>query len=335
MKPIAIFNDDFKNVLRIEYIIGTLCNYKCHYCYPGCNDGKYRFPTDFNMVVNNLSHMLNIYKEHFGKKEVRINLTGGEPTLWPELGKFAEYFSKTHNCKISIVTNASRTMRFWKEYAHYFDDISISVHNEFADVDHVIEVMDWVYHNTNVLINAQVLMDPLNWDRCVMIAEKMKSHTTPWVLKVKPVFTNGEIKGFTEEQLSYIEQKMKKIPPAEWIQLQRTLGRLQENKSDMRVLMDTGEEIPADTFKVISNGWHFFSGWDCNLGVDRFAIERDGTISGSCGARNMFGMTDRFSIYDPEFSTKFTPDIITTTRCQQVLCNCPTEVKIPKRKINV
>ncbi len=139
MKPIAILNKDFDGVLRIEYIIGTLCNYKCHYCYDGCNDGKYRFPTDFNMVTKNLSHMLKIYKEHLGKQNVRINLTGGEPSLWPELGEFAEYFSKNHDCKISIVTNASRTMRFWMEYAKYFDDISISVHNEFADVDHIIE----------------------------------------------------------------------------------------------------------------------------------------------------------------------------------------------------
>jgi len=335
MKPIAILNKDFDGVLRIEYIIGTLCNYKCHNCYDGCNDGKYRFPTDFNMVTKNLSHMLKIYKEHLGKQNVRINLTGGEPSLWPELGEFAEYFSKNHDCKISIVTNASRTMRFWMEYAKYFDDISISVHNEFADVDHIIEVMDWVFYNTDVLINAQVLMDPLHWDRCVEIAEKMKAHPTPWVLKTKPIFTDGEIKGFTPEQIAYTEQKMKKIPPVEWIQKQRDLGRIQDSKSDMRVVMDSGEEIPADTFKVIQNGWHYFTGWDCNLGVDRFAIERDGVISGSCGARNMFGGVNRFSIYDPEFESKFTPDVITTTRCQQLYCNCPTEVKIPKRKLNV
>lgn len=335
MIPIEIINNDYNTSLRMEYIIGTLCNYKCRYCYDGCNDGQYRFPKDFDLVIKNLGHILNVYKTHFNKKEIRLHLTGGEPSLWPELGKFAEHFHQNHNCKISIVTNGSRTMRFWKEYAKYFDDISISVHNQFSDVDHVIEIMDWIFNNTDVLINAQVMMDPLHWDRCVEIAEKMKSHPTPWVLKIKPILINGELEGFTEEQLAYTKQKMKKIPPEDWIQKQRELGRIQEKKSDMRIRMDTGEEMSADTFKVIENGWHHFTGWDCNLGVDKFAIERDGSISGSCGARNMFGRDIPFSIYDPDLESKFTPDVVTTTRCQQIYCACPTEIKIPKRKRNV
>lgn len=332
MKPIAIINNNYNDLLYIEYLVGTTCNFKCHYCFEGCNDGKYRFTNDLDTLKKNLGHMFTVYKEHFNKKKIRLNVTGGEPSLWPQLGEFAEHFNKEYGCNVTLITNGSRTMRFWKEYAKYFGDICISVHNEFCDVDHTIEMMDWVYNNTDCLINAVVLMDPKNWDRCVSIVDKMAAHPTPWLLKVRPVLFQGDMTHYTSEQNAYIKDKIKKLPPQEWIQRMKDLGNMQTSDDGMNLVMENKEVVKADTFTIFQNNWHHFNGWKCNIGIDRFYIGMNGDITGACGARNLFNIEPPLSIYDPELTTKFTKEVIVETTCKQLYCDCPTETKLPKRK---
>ena len=51
-----ILNNDDPNLLRIEYMPGNLCNYKCHYCFPGSNEGDVKWP-DVDLVLKNLDHL--------------------------------------------------------------------------------------------------------------------------------------------------------------------------------------------------------------------------------------------------------------------------------------
>lgn len=333
MKPIKIVNNDTVNRLHIGYTVGTTCNYKCHYCFPGCNDGAYRFPTNLNLVKENLGYMIELYKNNFNKTHVRIHITGGEPTLWPELGEFAQYFHDVHGCKISLSTNGTRTLRFWQEYARFFDDIGISIHNEKCDPNHIIEIMDWIYNNTDVLVNGTVLMDPINWDRCINILNVLQNHPTPWLLKVRPVLFNGQLKFFKDAQIDFLREKIKKMPPVEWIQKQKDLETIQPNEPDVWATLENGEIIKYNTFKFFENDWQHFKGWQCNLGIDRFTIERNGDLQGSCGAKNLFGLTESISIYDPKFKEKFNQDIVTTTICPQEFCICATDVRMTKERV--
>lgn len=335
MKPIEIINNDTINRLYIGFTVGTTCNYKCHYCFDGCNDGRYRFPTDLNLVKKNLGHIIEIYKSNFNKTNIRIHVTGGEPTLWPDLGEFVQYFHTNHNCKISLSTNGTRLLRFWKEYAKYFDDIGISIHNERCETDHIIKIMDWIYDNTDVLVNGTVLMDPINWDRCVNIVDVLKNHPTPWLLKVRPILFNGQIKYFKQHQLDYMRDKIKKCPPEEWVQKQKERGTIQPNEPDVTAILENGEVIKYNTFKFLENDWQHFKGWKCNLGVDRFAIERNGDIQGSCGARNLFDLDTPMSIYDPDLVNKFGKDIVKETTCPQNYCICATDVRMTKKNVQI
>jgi len=334
MIPIKIVNNDTVNRLHIGYIVGTTCNYKCHYCFDGCNDGKYRFPTNFDLVRNNLAHIINVYREKLNKQHVRIHVSGGEPTLWPELGEFSKYFSGELNCKVSVSTNGTRTLRFWKEYAKYFDDIGISIHNEKCDTDHLIEIMDWIYLNEpDVLVNGTVLMDPFNWDRCVEIVDKLQSHPTPWLLKVRPVLFDGQLKHYTAEQLEYLRGKIKKSPPDTWIQHMKDIGTIQHSEPNIQAILEDGETIKYNTFKFLENDWQHFKGWNCNIGIDRFAIERNGDIQGSCGARNLFGLLSPLNIYDSLLPEKFTADTVKGTTCPRDYCICATDVRMTKSRV--
>ena len=331
MKPIAILNESFNNYLYINYVVSTVCNYKCYYCFPGANDGKYKFPKDITLLKTNLGHVLKKYRDKLGKTNIRINLAGGEPSLWPLLGEFAEYFYKEFDCRLTLATNGSRTLRFWQEYAKYFEDICISVHNEAADIEHVKAVMDWIYENTDCLINGLVLMDHQNWDKCIDIVNDLQSHPVPWLLKVRPLIIDDTLVEYTEEQNTFIKDKMKKIPPKEWIQKMKDLGRINNEESGgMQLVMEDGSIIKSDTHHIMENEWYRFAGWKCNLGVDRFQINPAGDIDGSCGARNLFNLAEPLSIYAEDFIEKFNNVELTELTCRQLACTCPTEVKIPK-----
>jgi molybdenum cofactor biosynthesis enzyme MoaA len=333
MNPVKIIDHDAIDSLHIGYIVGTTCNFKCHYCFEGFNDGKYRFPLDLELVKQNLGHLIDTYKTYHNKKYVRIHITGGEPTLWPDLGEFAKYFHDEHNCKISLSTNGTRTLRWWKQYAEYFDDIGISIHNERVDPYHTIEVMDWIYNNTDVLVNGTVLMDPDNWDRCVEIVDILKSHPTPWLLKARPVLSEGELRSFDDSQKAFVKDKIKKMPPKEWLQKQKDLGTIPKGAPNVETVLEDGTTIKYDTFQTIENNWQHFTGWKCNLGIDRVAIGMNGDIQGACGASTLFGLDSPLNIYDTELTTKFTADLIRPTICTQKYCICATDIRLTKEKV--
>ena len=60
---LKIVNDN-----KIKISIGNVCNYKCWYCWPGSNEGTFKWP-DFDLMVNHISHVLNYYIEHTDKRK--------------------------------------------------------------------------------------------------------------------------------------------------------------------------------------------------------------------------------------------------------------------------
>ena len=153
MKPIAILNPDDEKFLSIQYAFTNVCNYECNYCWPESHAGTSRWP-DYDLVTKNFDHLINVYKQHFGKEIVRFHILGGEPTLWPKLGDFAKFIKDKHDCRITMASNGSRTLRWWDEYAQYFNDIQISAHHEFCDVEHIKKVMDTIYNKGNIMVSA-------------------------------------------------------------------------------------------------------------------------------------------------------------------------------------
>lgn len=336
VKAIQIVNSDYDEYLHVSYSFTNTCNYDCNYCWPVSKAGTHRFP-DYDLLIKNMDHMLGIYRNHFNKKTIRMNLLGGEPTLWPRLGEFVEWCHTKYNCRVTMSSNGSRTLRWWKEYCHYFDDIQISVHHEYADLNHIKNVLDEIYSRGDIMTAAQVLIDPLHWDKCVGIVEDLSNHPVPWLVKSRVVMDleDKNIRSeYNEEQLEFLTDKVKRIPPEEYIQRMRDLGKIQNSeRANAIIKFDDGTEKQYNTFEVWKNKWHKFYGWECNLGVDRVTIHPSGAISGSCSANYIFNSDTTYSILDPEFSTKFTPEIIKPMVCREIFCSgCSSDIRLSKKK---
>ena len=338
-KPIQIINSDYNDFLHVSYAFTNLCNYDCNYCYPSSKAGTNRFP-DYDLLIKNMDHLLNIYKTHFNKKNIRMNLLGGEPTLWPKLGEFVEWCHTKYSCRVTMSSNGSRSLRWWKEYSKYFDDIQISVHHEYADLKHIKEVLDFIYSQGDIMTAAQVLIDPIHWDKCISILDNLGSNPIPWLVKSRVVMDLEEKnirEEYSENQLDFLKDKVKRLPPQEYIDRMKQTGKIQNaDRANAVIKFDDGTEIQYNTFEVWKNQWHKFYGWECNLGVDRVTIQANGDITGSCTAGYIFNTDTKYNILDPNFITKFTPNIIKPLICREIFCSgCSSDIRLTKRKLNV
>jgi organic radical activating enzyme len=320
MTIIAVDPNAEEDSLYLQYQFTNTCNYKCWYCWPESHSATHRWP-DLSLIKNNLGQLIEHYKAN-GKTNIIINLTGGEPTLWPELSKFVKYFYEQYDCKFSLITNGSRTLSWWEEYAKFFDRIIISVHRESCDIEHIIRVADTAYKQ-NVIVEAQVLMDPKAWDNCVELVDKLKSSRYKWAITVKEILVENQLI-YNELQKKYLSNSVKRKPGFFY--------HLFNNKLDNKkftVTHDTGrvERIGYNT--ILINGWNHFRGWECNLGVDSIFIDYTGRISGTCG-EYLFEKDFYYNLHDENFD--FKPDLKPII-CSKDGCYCASEVMLKKKNI--
>jgi organic radical activating enzyme len=287
-------------------------------------------------VCNNLEHLISTYKTKFNKTNVRLTINGGEPTLWPELGEFVKRMHESTGCRITLNTNGSRTVRWWEEYANYFDDIQISVHREQCDVNHIKQLLDLIYTNTDTFCGAQVLMDPLAWDTSMSILNQLVDHPTPWLVKtvlITDPTTGAVMPNYQTEHLNFMRDAVKKRPPEDYIEHMKSSGKIDEtDKKEAKIIFSNGTEESYNTFRLMENGWNKFYGWDCNVGIDRLGISYSGEVEGNCGEK-VFDTS--LNIYDPDFIEKFKPTMILPIKCKKIYCDCTSDIRVTKRKNNV
>ena len=321
MNIISVDSHSSQGYLYLQYMFTNVCNYKCWYCFPGSNEGTHRWP-EFDLIKSNFKHLVDHYKK-YGKQKIVINLTGGEPTLWPGLEEFVGFF-RDQGCVFSLITNGSRTEKWWRENSSLFDRIAISVHHQYSDIGHVKRVADICYENSTV-VETQVLMDPRNWDKCTGIVEKLRSSKKRWMISAKEVLVNEKIV-YDSEQKKYFRFPIKRWPNVFYF--------LKNNKLDIKrftVTFENGKKQRVGNNSIVVNGWNHFKGWQCDLGVESIFITVDGTITGTCG-EYLYGMDRHYNLHDENFISDFDP-VIRSTICTKESCLCVPESNIRKRRV--
>lgn len=310
------------NLLRIEYMMGNLCNHKCSYCFPGSNEGTNPWP-DINLVKKNLGHLLDHYKKN-GKNRFQFYLIGGEPTLWKDLPELCYFLKNNYDVIINISTNATRKLDWWEKHGNAFDNIDISVHHEFANVSHIISVADLIYEK-NINLTCNVLMDPAHFEKCCDIIKELKTSKKRWTIITKSVKYNG-LTRYNQEQKDFLKFNIKRLPNIFWY-IKTLKNPVFKNKFKVVDENNKTKTIYNDNWFVL-NKLNYFEGWNCNLGVDHIEIYQDGTISGNC-RQKIYNHNAYYNLYDKNFLEIFNPEI-SATICKQRICGCSGEIIINK-----
>lgn len=343
MKPIKIVSTQKENILEIRWTPNNICNFKCRYCFEGSNTGEYKSPNNLDLVIKNFNFMLKQYKEKLGKTRIHLKIAGGEPTLWRDLDIFIRRIKEENEVYLSLITNGSRTLRWWKEHGHMVDNVHLTHHVLQGDLDHTMQVADVMYE-FGKKITVKVLMDLECWDQCIEAVEYLKNNSknrfmvqvaeviepeTSNIMNIRAV-TGKDLK-YTEDQKKYMSKGLKRFPGLWWLWKNKNLitsGEIRLYESI--ATLEDGSKIKAKSETYINKNWNTFKGWKCNIGIEGIFIDFAGKITGACNER-IYGLNFDYNILDDDFTEKFVLNPVPTI-CTKYNCACTPENHISKSK---
>lgn len=325
-KQLVEIQNSSNRTLRIDWDPGNTCNYKCWYCFPDSNTGTVPWPEKGSRVSRNLAFLIMNYLASTKIDNVRLTILGGEPTLWPELGNVVQDLKSLVKVHITVLTNGSRTLRWWEKYAEYFDHVTISVHHQSADIEH-IKLLTRILDKHNVFYHVQVLMDHTAWNKCVDILDDLATTSNRFLLVPKAITIDG-VSCYTSEQQQFLKKGYYRLPG-----LKQMYRNFKELKQSQRITARYSDGSVVKTHNVdyfLINNDNHFSNWQCDLGISKLFIDRQGRVTGTC-EQLLYGLDHYFNINDQDFVEKFRPTLEPVV-CSKLSCMCSGETIIAKRR---
>ena len=177
---------------RIELNIGSLCNFKCRYCFENGDDCNYTPTTISWEYLQNLVVYIKKLKRKYPKKYFYLIVYGGEPLL--QLDTLIRFIGKVHtdlNC-INIVTNSHLVDK-------YKDQI-LKLKNFKCFINFVVSYdftnQDTMRHKGSY----QVVRDNIKW-----------LYSNNFVRKIITVFSNKNITTMSDVYLDFVKLR-KELP---------------------------------------------------------------------------------------------------------------------------
>jgi MoaA/NifB/PqqE/SkfB family radical SAM enzyme len=306
----------------IEVSIGDICNFQCQYCYPGSNSAIYKWP-NYELLVKNLSHLVDYYIKNTNKRKFEFNILGGESTHWKYFIPFIKYFKDRYDCIFSLTTNGSKNLNWWKEAVLYLDQISISHHQQFTNIVHTRDLADLIYES-NVFVNIMIMMDANDWDNCLKSIEYYKKSKRRWSIICKEIIDKNIT--YTDKQRKLIKDyRIRSSNPFWFFKVNK------QYRSKVTVIDEKNKSYKIQDNTLIFERLNKFLGWECSLGVNWISIKHNGNISGICN-NSLYNIEEILNIYDINFIEKFQPKIISTV-CKKDSCWCAFEANMNKKKV--
>ena len=304
---------------KIDWKLGNVCNYDCAYCYPLEKDGSLPFVdiATNKAVVDKLCDM-------YSGERILFNFTGGEPTLYPELYELLSYIkSKNSEHFIRLITNGSRTLRWWNEFLEVpvVDNILYTFHySQVKDVDKFIEVTNAIqdkeieglifFTSTDVDFNSIQEKFEYISDRVGIECHLKKIHG--------PVLNK-----YSSEQEQILQTT--RVKHGKLASTKKKHNK--EFKHHGKLYYNDGtDELIKDPQLIFINNQNKFLGWECSIGIDRLVILVDTVYRGVCKVGGPIA-----SILD-DFTPATKPVL-----CNIRTCNCGGEffeTKIQRIAIN-
>ena len=279
----------------VDWRLGNTCNYKCSYCPPYENSGSFPWiDIDTNIKTQNI--IIEGYRSM--GKSTSFAYTGGEPTVYKYFPQLLEN-GKNQGAWNWVYTNGSRTVRYWNDIKDVLDMACISYHAEYDQDDHLIEVVDAI--KKQVYLSINVVMHPLQLDKCFAFIDKFKSAHPEITVDTKIVrVAHGEIThpNYTEDSIAKILEykkiasvRTKKQSTGKPFLGKNVIMKLIEPDKEPR-LINCQEEILKG-----SNGYNDFNNWECYVGVESLMIDFDGRVyKGYCQMDGAIGTIPNFEV---------------------------------------
>jgi hypothetical protein len=311
-KLIEIKNSN--NSIYVYWILTDFCNQHCTYCPPNLNNATYATKPDFitDADIDRFIDKLIDTKKKTQKKLI-IAIAGGEPTTH---SKFSDIIKRLHDhATIEVITNGTRSVKWWSELPALPDLTVLSLHPEYYDAKkiRINELCDFLTEN-NKVIQFNLMCHPTLWRETMSIFndidEKYRQFIIPKVIQnMDDIDHNRErrIYNYSIEQLDFIKNHRYNIK--------------MHNKSrldSISVYADTASK-KCNPNALMAQKQHYFKNWKCSAGSEGISVEPDGKIlAGICGAKKLGTIQTSFEFLDDYLD------------CPRIDCVCPGDIVLNK-----
>ena len=294
----------------VNWCLGNTCNFSCSYCPVGLHDGSKRWPD-----LDSIKHFINKVKTQHPDKKYYFEFTGGEVTLYKDFIELCTY-CREQDVKVGMISNGSRTLRWWEENKNLFDHVCLSFHPEEANPEHFLEVAKILH--TEVKVHINVMMSPEKFDYCYDLAERAVQ------LENISMALQPLIHDFGDTLYDYTDEQ-KKVFDNQWelfIKRIKHTKRQANYRGSMRTVGDVSMVVPAHNF--IATGENNWFGWKCYSGVEQLIVDMDGSIHrGWCKVGDTIGY-----IWDENLTLPTEPVV-----CNKIMCHCNFDIMSTKERV--
>ncbi len=244
---------------HVQWLLSNHCNYKCSYCYDIFHKSNSPIPDD-NLIIEICKDIIYHYDEM--NRDVIFEFMGGEPTLKsiiPDIGE------RLHNYPSSIVlkTNGSADLDWWKKSRKFLGEVIITVHREFADVEHIKNVVS--------LLLSDINFHPLNLKLLFAVTQRPESFT--WGLENMAYFRKrfgiGELQllysdfGKTNMQLPYSKIQLEQYHKSGLPEVETIIDN-DRNQKHKRCFAGI-DILTIDAFGNVGRSWCYQDGFIGNI----------------------------------------------------------------------
>lgn len=304
-------NPEHENWFVVNWCLGNTCNYSCSYCPSNLHDGSIRWP-ELDKVKNFIKKVV----EQVTPRKVYFEMTGGEVTMYRHFTEICEYCAEL-GAKVGLISNGSRTVRWWEEHKQYFDHVCLSFHPEHADADHFVEVVKTIHHDVRTHVN--IMMSPEKFDFCYAVANKVKN-LGDISMALQPL-----IHDFGDKLYDYDEFQKKIFDKQHELIVKhiKYTKSFEYYRGAMRKVYEDGSTVASSAHRFISDKTNDWSGWKCYSGVEQLIIDLWGNVyRGWCKIGDKIG-----HVMDDNIVIPSEPII-----CTKTMCHCNYDIMSTKIK---
>lgn len=305
-------------IVSVNWCLGNTCNFSCSYCPKFLHSGSVPWiPID--TVLPFVDRLMDHYADNLGKT-LYVEFTGGEVTLFKDFLRLTEAL-KERNQWTGIITNGSRTPRFWDKARGLIDHACFSYHHEFSDADHFIKTIQDIVDDVDIHVNIMVKPDQPDFDQTLEVAERVAAETRDITFDLQTLLVDFSAVSFdyTEEQMERIKETANRLRQDVF---QKRTKPFRSYRGMMEMIGDD-EPQQSQAGRFITQRENDWEGWWCAAGLENLVIDYDGTIwRGWCKQGGRLG-----NVRDPEI--QFPTDGIV---CGSNFCHCNFDIMSTKKR---
>lgn len=312
--PIKVEKVNRTKIKLVEWRLSNVCNYKCSYCPSIFNNGSKGF-LNLEQYINVID---NLYKTN-DDSILWFQFTGGEPTLYPKLLDLLQYI-KTKNGYTSLISNGSRTIRWWKELANLnvLNRLYLTLHSEFqVDPMHLIEVND-LMQDMDCLVTVFVTApaDTVKFKLAVKNHNTILAYANA-ISHLKPLTELESFQNYSEDQWKIINQSLYTMSPKFIINQDKKKKYIESVPwftGQVKVTFSDNSSQTNFAQHFIDNKLNKFYNWLCDIGKSSLVIECDEVYRGICRQGGCLGNINE--------NISWASDSII---CKKEYCNCAAD----------